>query len=92
MDNNKIKGFLISEATTIPETPVVISEAEGKHRTIIKTNLQDADVSNRNKRMYPKSVLEHGLESEYVRERLATKTWYGEAGNDGLLKIFLIAG
>ena len=80
--NNKIKGFLISEGTTVPETPVIVSEAEkGKHRTIISATLQDADVPNRNKRMYPLSVLKRGLESEYIRERLATKTWFGEAGH-----------
>ena len=74
-NHKKIKGFLISEGTTIPDTPVVVSEAEGRHRVIIKTTLQDADVPNRNKRMYPLSVLKNGLRSEYVQERLATKTW-----------------
>ena len=43
--------------------------------------LQEAERKNRNGRIYHKSVLEQGLNSPYVQERLRTKTWYGEAGH-----------
>ena len=78
--NNNIKGYIICESSTEPEVPVVVSNNDSS-RVIIKTTLQDADMPNRNKRMYPKIVLEKGLQAEYVKERLATKTWFGEAGH-----------
>lgn len=43
--------------------------------------LQEAGKPNRNGRIYPKAVLEHALNSPYVRERIATKTFYSEAGH-----------
>src|SRR5690606_30897795 len=30
---------------------------------------------------YSKSILQQGLNSEYIQERLQTNTWYGEAGH-----------
>jgi len=80
MEHKKIKGFLICESVSEPQIPVIVSNSKN-NRVIIKTTLQDADVQNRNKRIYPKSVLENGLQSDYVKERLATKTWFGEAGH-----------
>lgn len=43
--------------------------------------LQSADEPNRNGRVYPKAVLEKALNAPNVRERLSTKTWFGEAGH-----------
>lgn len=43
--------------------------------------LQEANKKNRNGRIYPKEVLEQGINSPYLRERLATNTCYGEAGH-----------
>lgn len=45
------------------------------------TVLQEANKSNRNGRIYPKAVLEKALNAPNIRERLATKTWFGEAGH-----------
>ena len=43
--------------------------------------LQECDAPNRNGRIYPKKVLEAALSSPNIKERLATKTWYGEANH-----------
>jgi len=43
--------------------------------------LQEADSKNRNGRIYPKAVLVEALNSPYIRERLATNSWYGEANH-----------
>lgn len=43
--------------------------------------LQEANKPNRNGRVYPKAVLEKALNAPNIQERLATKTWYGEAGH-----------
>ena len=45
------------------------------------TVLQEADAPNRNGRVYPKRILEKALDAPNIRERLATKTWYGEANH-----------
>jgi len=84
--DNKIKGYIICESASEPELPVIVNNSSTDNkRVIIKTTLQDADIVNRNKRIYPKDVLVEGLNSEYIKERLATKTFFGEAGELGWL-------
>jgi len=77
--NDNIKGYLISESETISSTPTIVSDKSGSP-TIIETVLQEGDIENRNKRVYPTPVIKGGLAGEYVQERLKTKSWYGEAG------------
>jgi len=43
--------------------------------------LQEADKPNRNGRIYSKDVLQKALQSAYIQERLATDSFYGEAGH-----------
>lgn len=78
-------GYIICESGTEPMQPKIIAEPKEeygiKRGIIIETNLQDADVVNRNKNIYEKAALEDGLNSEYVRERIATRSWYGEASH-----------
>jgi hypothetical protein len=78
-DNPKIKGYMISEEVTT-STPKIVSDKSGSP-TIIETVLQEGDIQNRNKRVYPKAVIERGLNTDYVQERLKTKSWFGEAGH-----------
>lgn len=40
--------------------------------------LQDADAENRNKRVYPKSVINNSLRHPFVQEKLATNSLFGE--------------
>jgi hypothetical protein len=75
----QLKGYLICEASTFAQ-PTIVSSSK-TNRVTIKTTLQDADVRNRNKRIYPKNVIQSGLSSDYVKERIATKTFFGEAGH-----------
>lgn len=73
-------GYLICENSTPAVKPQDIQHlANGTIR--IKVKLQDADVINRNGRLYELEAIKQGLMSEYVQERLATYTWYGEAGH-----------
>ena len=78
--DKKLKGYLICEGNTFMDQPTIISSSKSD-RVIIRTTLQDADVKNRNKRIYPKGVIQNGLNSDYVKERLATKTFFGESGH-----------
>jgi len=76
--DEKIKGYIISEDAMI-STPKIISDKSGQP-TVIETVLQEGDIQNRNKRIYPADVIKNALRSEYVQERLRTKSWLGEAG------------
>lgn len=54
-------NFIIEEAYTPAEKPIIIQDkkvGDNKYKLIFKTILQEADVPNQNKRVYPKSVLE----------------------------------
>lgn len=62
------------------EKPTIVGTSK-VNRVIVNAVLQDADVKNRNRRVYPKGTISNGLNSEYVRERISTKTFYGEAGH-----------
>ena len=75
---SEIKGYLISETAAISQ-PSVLSDKEDV--TIFEAILQDGDTPNRNKRVYPLNVLKKAMDNEYVKERLDTKTWFGEAGH-----------
>ena len=78
MSSEKIKGYIISE-DVVTSMPKIISDRSGCP-TVIETILQEGDVQNRNKRIYPTDVIRKALTSEYVQERLNTKSWVGEAG------------
>lgn len=77
MNNNELKGYIICESPTVMQKPQIITSSKCD-RVVIETILQDADVLNRNKRIYPKNVLENGLKSDFVKERIATKTFFGK--------------
>lgn len=86
----RIKGYIICETGTRPEKPVILKESEipvkgtGRKSDMsisIRTTLQEAEAKNRNKRIYTQPVLNEGLGTEYVKERLLHKSWYGEAGH-----------
>jgi hypothetical protein len=73
-----MKNVIIQESAFNGE----VSITQDNKRTIeFIAVLQEADKPNRNGRVYPKAVLEHALNSPYVRERIATKTFYSEAGH-----------
>lgn len=76
----KETNYLICESMEFQQ-PEIVGKDNKTGRVVIQVTLQDADVRNRNKRIYSKKVLENGLANPYVQERLATKTWYGEAGH-----------
>jgi hypothetical protein len=76
---DQAKAYMISEDVTT-STPKIVSDKSGQP-TVIEVVLQEGDVANRNKRIYPTSVLKAGLATDYVQERLRTKSWVCEAGH-----------
>lgn len=80
MIEGKHMGFIINESAYISNVALT---AKDKELGIVKFTaiLQEADKPNRNGRIYSKAVLEHALNSPYVRERLRTRTFLGEANH-----------
>lgn len=73
-----MKNVIIQESAML-SNPLI--EKPGLDVISFVAVLQEAGKPNRNHRIYPKDVLEEGLESDYIKERLATNTFYGEAGH-----------
>lgn len=73
-----MKNVIINESAYVSDVNVTKKELD----TIeFITVLQEADRPNRNGRVYPKHVLEEGLASSYVQERLRTKSLLSEMGH-----------
>jgi hypothetical protein len=78
MEKENVKGYLISE-DVVTCSPKIVSDKSGSP-TVIEAILQEGDIANRNKRIYPTEVIKKAVASDYIQERLKTKSWYGEAG------------
>jgi hypothetical protein len=76
----KTVGYIISENSSFAQ-PKILNTPDNSDRVFLETILQDANVLNRNKRIYTKEAIQSGLNSEYIRERLEGKTWFGESGH-----------
>ena len=76
---SKSEGFLIIEGTSSNSLPNIL---EDQNRSIVfEAELQEAEVSNRNNRVYDRQSLWEALNSSMVKEKIDRKTFYGEAGH-----------
>lgn len=74
-----MKCIILESATNSEVTEVKpLGDGHGIEFTAV---LQKADYKNRNGRIYPHDVLDEGIHSPIVQEKLKTKTLYGEAGH-----------
>jgi hypothetical protein len=73
-----MNDFIINESAIT--SGAVIEKKSVDTITFIAT-LQEADAPNRNGRIYPKSVLEEGIRSPYIQERLRTKSLISECNH-----------
>jgi hypothetical protein len=46
-----------------------------------KKLLIQADMVNKNGRLYPKNIIEESIQSDLIKERIKTSSFYGEAGH-----------
>ena len=74
-----VKNFIILESALYNDLKEVQKTPLGT--ICFVAILQEANRQNRNKRIYPKEVIDEAIHSPYIQERLATKTLYGEAGH-----------
>ena len=70
-----IKAYLINESNTTSQ-PEVVQDNNKSVRFIAE--LQEADRQNRNGRVYRKDVIQSGLDSPVIQEKLERRTFYGE--------------
>lgn len=75
MSKYETEAFIINEAST-SSTPEVMQD--NSHSVKFIAELQEADRGNRNGRIYGKDVIQSGLDSPTIKEKLARKTFYGE--------------
>jgi hypothetical protein len=73
-----MNNFLIRESA-FSAAPTISKKNENTIEFIAV--MQEADKPNRNGRIYYKSVLEQAINTPYVKERLATNSFYCEAGH-----------
>ena len=72
------KKIIIQESAFTSEPTITKKDLNILEFTAV---LQDCGTVNRNGRVYPKSVLERGINSPYIQERLKTKSLFSECGH-----------
>ena len=74
-----MKKYMIHEAAQVDSNPIITK----RHKDYIEFTacLQEAEIRNRNRRKYPFKVLDEGIKAPYIKERLNTKSLYGECGH-----------
>lgn len=78
-DSNNV-GYLILETATERDIPTKVRDIS-KDEVVIETVLQEAEVPNRNKRMYTKVAIESGIANPMFQEKLKKKNLFGEANH-----------
>ena len=76
----KVIGYVFHEATM---NEGELRSVEVKRNGVIKMEavLQEANLPNRNGRVYPRTVLEKALSSNFIKEKLSTNSLLGEANH-----------
>ena len=78
--NDKVLGYILNESF-VNEHELRNVQQVSKNVVRMEAVLQDADVENRNKRVYPKSILSEGLKAERLNEKLRTNSLLSEMGH-----------
>lgn len=75
---NKNDGYIILESS-YSSVPEIVSDKCDV--TVFKAIIQEAELPNRNKRIYSKKALMEALARPMVQEKLRNKNFYGESGH-----------
>lgn len=76
--NPNLCGYFIAESVTEPDNLSHSIVVDNRDDVVIETILQEAEVANRNRRIYSKDALQSALSSPVIKEKLAMKTFFGE--------------
>jgi hypothetical protein len=69
----------LSQSASSSSKPSIIKETDKD--VLFKACLQEGDLLNRNKKIYPAAVVEAALREEHIQTQLRTGTWFGEANH-----------
>jgi len=69
----------LSQSASTSSKPSIIKETD--QDVLFKACLQEGDILNRNKKIYPSAVIEAALKEEHIQTQLRTGTWFGEANH-----------
>ena len=74
MDTSK-RGYLIIESALNETDPIILSEEQNTIR--FKAQLQEAEMPNRNRRVYSKDAIDGAIKHYSVQEKMKYKAFYG---------------
>jgi hypothetical protein len=77
----KVIGRIFLESPTLVEEDLRSIKRISSTKVVMEAVLQDVDTLNRNKRVYPKKVIEEALKHPFVVEKLKTKSLLGESNH-----------
>lgn len=80
MQDDRNVGYLILEAASERDIPTKVRDIS-RDEVVIETVLQEAQVPNRNKRLYTKEAIESGIKNPMFQEKLKKKNLFGEANH-----------
>jgi hypothetical protein len=80
LNNQEAKGYILAEGRGMEIQPKILVANKEICRFSVDV-LQEADVANRNQRIYGWDLLMEGCQHPYVQERLRTNTFYCEIGH-----------
>jgi hypothetical protein len=75
---SKTLGYILTEAGVESKPEIIQSTKQYVRMNCI---LQEGDVENRNRRIYPTKILQEAIKAPYIVERLKTKSLLGECGH-----------
>lgn len=76
----KHKLYMINESSIVSDYKI-LNEGTATGSIIIEAVLQTAGTANRNGRIYPKAILDRGINAPHIKELINANSWVGEAGH-----------
>lgn len=81
LGNALVDHYLLTESGYYSK-PILISDSvNNSNITIFKAILQEAEVPNRNGRIYTKKAIDEALHRQMIQEKILHKTWFGECSH-----------
>lgn len=78
---DKIVGYIFHESGPVNESEIRSIEHRRNGVVRMTTVLQEANLPNRNGRIYPKAIIEKALAAPFIKEKLGTNSLLGEDGH-----------
>lgn len=84
--SNQVLGYILNESF-VNEHELRNVQQVSKNVVRMEAVLQDVDAENRNRRVYPKGIIDTGIKAERIQEKLRTNSLLSEMGHPETDKI-----